>query len=810
MRQMIAAIAIALISGGAFGANDHEIMVNSGGEITMRDTGLTFRPGIFNMNWGNVGAVANLEGYTIRPDGSWPFYIKYDSKNVNGKAWFSKFPNGKVRAKWRITPDFDADSHGICVTATFHQSKWGGGSVIADGKVYSLPSDSSIASIVSGGVRKLTFKDATGRECFNVEFDQPQLIQLQNDSHYVKEWKNIVLRIYANTGAFKSGHEYAVDFWLSGPDVGEFHELRPVTIAEGDDWVPIPCVEDVVPGSAMDFSQAIPCRHSPAGKFGHVVVKGENFEFENMPGVPQRFVGANVCGPSTVLGEKYALRLAKRLAAVGYNSVRFHNHDWAFCGKQEDGTSLDEGAMRNVDAMFAAFKNEGLYVTIDLFVNRKIPWRSCGVERDGCMTMNDFKVWVQFHEGTFSNLLAHSRALLSRVNTKTGIRYADDPALAFLSLVNEANIGNFGKAAILKCPDGKLAWERFVGDHGGKDDDSLLDEFYAECERRFARRVTDFLRNEMKSRILTTNMNVWYYSKRIDEVRRAEFDYADQHDYVAHPRFLGPAWSAPVSVSTSNPLDWGMYTLEKRRLAGLPFAVSEWNYCMPLAYRSQAGLAMGLMAAAGNWSALWRYAWSDNPMPIVDPNHYPLQFFMIGADPLALATERATTCMFLRGDADGLRSAIGHARTTRTLSIDSARTSGGWAPNGVINAGALRAKLDSPAAVWASVIDGNSFADARRITVFHLTEVLNSGMQFADDTRRLMLREGSTPLLARSGKAEISMALGEGDWHLYALASDGSRKAELKIERDDGRYEFEAEVERDRKSATIAYELFRP
>ena len=64
--------------------------------------------------------------------------------------------------------------------------------------------------------------------------------------------------------------------------------------AAPNDWAPFTQNPWIEPGSALDFS---PMRgtEAPAGCRGRVVAVGNHFEFEGLPGVPQRFYGINLC-----------------------------------------------------------------------------------------------------------------------------------------------------------------------------------------------------------------------------------------------------------------------------------------------------------------------------------------------------------------------------------------------------------------------------------------------------------------------------------------------------------------------------------
>ena len=67
--------------------------------------------------------------------------------------------------------------------------------------------------------------------------------------------------------------------------------MADVVIRPEDGWTPVDGVRDIEAGSALDFSFLV---DAPAGRYGRAKVVGENFEFENRPGIPQRFRGVNL------------------------------------------------------------------------------------------------------------------------------------------------------------------------------------------------------------------------------------------------------------------------------------------------------------------------------------------------------------------------------------------------------------------------------------------------------------------------------------------------------------------------------------
>ena len=85
----------------------------------------------------------------------------------------------------------------------------------------------------------------------------------------------------------------------------------------------------------------------------------------------------------------------------------------------------------------------------------------------------------------------------------------------------------------------------------------------------------------------------------------------------------------------------------------------------------------------------------------------------------------------------------------------------------------------APATVFAIAIDGRPIGESDRMLVSHLTDVQDAGTAYCNKARTLWLRMGSLPHLMRRGNADVSLAVGPGNWSVYALATDGSRRFEV-------------------------------
>ena len=65
-----------------------------------------------------------------------------------------------------------------------------------------------------------------------------------------------------------------------------------------------------------------------------------------------------------------------------------------------------------MDNLIASCAAHGLYITTDLFVGRRTPWKAIGVDRPGVLSQDDFKSWIFFHEPLRQNFKAYIRELL--------------------------------------------------------------------------------------------------------------------------------------------------------------------------------------------------------------------------------------------------------------------------------------------------------------------------------------------------------------------------------------------------------------
>ena len=504
-----------------------------------------------------------------------------------------------------------------------------------------------------------------------------------------------------------------------------------VTISAGPDWLPLEVCLDIEPGSALDFSSVMP-RHAPAGKFGRLVVTKEGrFAFEKRS-APTRFYGVDLCCTAQYLSHELADRLAERLVRLGYNTVRIHHYERWLVDRRADEMRLRADTLDQFDYLFAALKRRGIYVTTDLYVSRLIAradvyagtgqTKADDDEDDWTFEnyynvdpadfgVQDYKMAVYVNDRAFENFKAFARALLDHTNPYTKLRYSDDPALGWLSLMNEDCPGNFigGLKGRLR-DEWQHAWNRWLasrypdrqalatalGNLTDKQDPQrgtvplqsirgkgpgvvTFNAFVADVQYRFFDRTRIFLRDEMHCRALLSDCNGWTHPVRLQAVR-SRFDYVDDHFYVDHPHYLSRQRLPPSRSGNTNPIASfgpGCRSCAFSRLLDKPFTITEFNYCGPGQYRGTSGIVTGALAALQDWDGLWRHVYSYNRENITRPA--AMYYFDVVADPLTQAAERAGLCLFLRGDLQPAKHSVAITSTPEAL-LASAAVSSDRAP----------------------------------------------------------------------------------------------------------------------------------
>ena len=445
-------------------------------------------------------------------------------------------------------------------------------------------------------------------------------------------------------------------------------------VEESGEWVRVDYRRDIVPGSALDFS-GLGLQDAPAGKYGWLVSRNGHAEFEKRPGFAARFYGVNLCNTANYLSSNEVEQVTDRLVRLGYNAVRIHHHDTLWAESEENRDALDR--------LVAACVRKGIYLTTDIYVSRRIPWRDLGVDRDGVADGLSTKMFMMSTDAGFANWKAFARNFLMRRNRYTGRSLAEEPAMPFLVLINESSPhSNSNWSRAREMPAFRALWEEWLEEQravnpsawplakvgelpkkagwwGASPENDMKAAFWAWCVVRFSRKATAFLRNELGVKALLATENHGPVLPAILKARAEGGDYVDFHFYTEH---AGPASKASkndtglplVSLFRNhNPLDGStkMYScVAFNRVWGRPLVVSESQMGGPNFNRAMGGLVTGSFAAIQDWTGIWTFALAHQREKLFDGCSVGPGRFDLSLDPLMQATDRLPPLLFLRGD----------------------------------------------------------------------------------------------------------------------------------------------------------------
>jgi hypothetical protein len=192
---------------------------------------------------------------------------------------------------------------------------------------------------------------------------------------------------------------------------------------------------------------------APAGKHGFCRAEGDRLVFED--GTPVKFWGLNNCNMGCAPPRDEAMRRAAHYAKYGVNGVRMHKYantgHMGICSKQSV-LEFDAEKMDRFDYYHAKLRDTGIYYTWSHVFRLKPRPEDCKMleapdevvtyeEKGGELVASGNTVGLMFVGDDIQQLhLQLARNLLDHENPYTGLRYADDPALACFEFHNEDDI----------------------------------------------------------------------------------------------------------------------------------------------------------------------------------------------------------------------------------------------------------------------------------------------------------------------------------------------------------------------------------
>src|SRR5687768_17028563 len=187
-------------------------------------------------------------------------------------------------------------------------------------------------------------------------------------------------------------------------------------------------------------SSIISFRHlldAPAGKHGFLQVRNGKFAWPT--GKRARFWGVNISNRSVWVDKATVDRVVGVLSRAGCNMVRFEALDSVrrlFGVRRKNKFSqIDPGKLAILDYWIARLKSHGIYYYLNLLDFRQFK------EGDEVPAFDQIgraaKPYAFFDRRLIDLQKEFAQQLLTHNNPITGLRYADDPALALVEICNE-------------------------------------------------------------------------------------------------------------------------------------------------------------------------------------------------------------------------------------------------------------------------------------------------------------------------------------------------------------------------------------
>ncbi len=223
------------------------------------------------------------------------------------------------------------------------------------------------------------------------------------------------------------------------------HAAAAPLAAQAEELVPFVIPATPSPRSLVTVSRPQPL--APGGE--RIAARDGHF---HRGGRRVRVWGVNTCFGASFPTHEDAEKVAERLARAGINSVRLHHMDMqnfpSGIWDPKDPRRLSAEALDRLDYFIDQLARRGISVNANLHVSRTHS-RVLSLPQQGDMPSFD-KILGIFTPKLIAAQKAYARDLLTHVNRYRKVRYADDPAVAFVEITNENSLFMWGAESRLR------------------------------------------------------------------------------------------------------------------------------------------------------------------------------------------------------------------------------------------------------------------------------------------------------------------------------------------------------------------------
>jgi len=384
-------------------------------------------------------------------------------------------------------------------------------------------------------------------------------------------------------------------------------------------WIPYPFFHDQVP---IDISFVF-ADEKPAGKHGFLQARGREFIFED--GTRVKFWGTNFNGCGCFPEKPYAEKLAKRLAAIGLNLVRFHQLDsqwhtpniFSFTkGQRSSGGSFDPESMDRLDYLIHCLKKEGIYCYMDMFTYRK--FRSDEGVANAQALPDAAKPYCLFDDRLIQLQKDLCRRLWTHVNPYTGLAYCDDPVFVMAEIVNESDLfvknhpitAEPYRTRLLEKLDLWLRAHGYAQSAAGFDlsdyENEILIDFKTDLQERYYAEMLACMR-ECGVKIPITGNN--WTSSPANLKTQLMTDYYDNHPYFYDWRW-GEFEKHCMNTAITQQRKSFLNGVACSTNANMPTFISEWDMPWPNEFRAESPIYCAAVGLLQGWSGYTIHTYS--------------------------------------------------------------------------------------------------------------------------------------------------------------------------------------------------------
>ena len=182
-----------------------------------------------------------------------------------------------------------------------------------------------------------------------------------------------------------------------------------------------------------------------------IKIKDGHFYYKNKQ---VRFFGTNVAYSSAFPPKTESPYIAKRMAQLGINVVRFHHMDSRDIWKDNANSILSPEKLDLLHYFLFCLKNNGIYANLNLHVSRIYP--EISKESEILEIFKYCKSLDRYYPQFIKDQMNYARDLLNSYNNYTGYKLGEDPMILNIELNNENTMFNLEKENYVRVLNTKL------------------------------------------------------------------------------------------------------------------------------------------------------------------------------------------------------------------------------------------------------------------------------------------------------------------------------------------------------------------